>query len=345
MCATLFSNDLIQEDGFGSLNVQIEETKFLGFLLGHQDIVLQFQSAFEEGRLPHSWLFLGEDGLGKTTLCYALACVALGYKGSVGWDTNNTLKQKPLYRQVIGGAHPELHVFNSPVTLDHVRSIKKRLLQSAFFPSWKVVILPRLDLLRHDCVNALLKIVEDPPEKSLFLFTAVNHDFPATLLSRCCTYTLRPCNEISFFSYLEILLKSLSVSAKLDKELRSWLYTFTRGNIGKAIRILSTEQEDLIQGTWNFLDVSFEHGPRLLPVELAGHLYGKIDLFQEIVFLWAFDRLSRSCQYRKQFLILDHLVRSIQVWFQQARDFHIDSEFLIQKIISNVALIPVKMAA
>jgi DNA polymerase III delta prime subunit len=327
------------------LDVPVEDSGFLGFLLGYEDIVSQFSRAFQQDRLPHTWLFLGEDGLGKATLCYALACSVLGYEGSLGFDENNTLKTSSLYRQIINGAYPELHVFNAPVTLEHVRSIRKWLSQSAFFSSWKVVILPRLDLLRHECVNALLKIVEDPPEKSLFLFTAVSSDFPATLLSRCCTYTLRPSNEQVFFEHLPILLKQLSISAKIDDDLKCWLYQFSRGNLGKAVRVLSTGQVELIQSTWNFLNTSFEHGPRLFPSDLAGNLYRKIDLFQEIIFLWAFDKLSQCCQYRKEFLILDHLIQSIQIWFQQARDFHMDSEFLVQKIISNVALIPHKMAA
>ena len=325
------------------LDIPVEDAGFLGFLLGYEDIVAQFSRAFQEGRLPHTWLFLGEDGIGKMTLCYALACSVLGYEGSLGFGEENTLRTSPLYRQIINGSYPELHVLNAPVTLDHVRSIKKRLSQSVFFSSWKVVILPRLDVLRHECVNALLKIVEDPPERSLFLFTAVNSNFPATLLSRCCTYTLRPSTEIIFFEHLSILLKELSISSNIDADLKCWLYQFSRGNLGKAVRVLSTGQVELIQGTWNFLNTSFEQGPKLLPREIAENLYQKIDLFQEIVFLWAFDKLSQYCQDRKEFLVLDHLIQSIQIWFQQARDFHMDSEFLVQKIISNVALIPHKM--
>ena len=333
------------EEETRALDISVEDSGFLGFLLGYEDIVRQFSSAFQEGRLPHTWLFLGEDGLGKTALCHALACVVLGYEGSLGLNAHNTLRNSSLYRQIINGSYPELHVLNSPVTLEHVRSIKKWLSQSAFFSSWKVVILPRLDMLRHECVNALLKIVEDPPEKSLFLFTAVSSDFPATLLSRCCAYTLRPPHETVFFEHLAVLLKTLAIPVTIDAELKCWLYQFSRGNLGKAVRVLNTGQVELIQSTWNFLNSSFESGPKLLPSELACNLYRKIDLFQEIIFLWAFDKLSQCCQYRKEFLILDHLIQSIQMWFQQARDFHMDSEFLVQKIISNLSLIPHKIAA
>ncbi|GAJ46789.1 DNA polymerase III subunit delta' [Holospora elegans E1] len=317
--------------------------------MGYEEIVEQFQKALEEDRLPHSWLFLGEDGLGKTSLCYALACIALGYKGSLKWEAANDLPRSILYRQVVTHSHPELHVLSLPITLDHIRSIKKRIVQTAFSLSWKVIILPRLDVLRHECVNALLKIVEDPPKKSLFLFTAVHSAFPATLLSRCCVYPLRPDDRGVFFSRLKILLDSLEISTDNTEcsspSFQDWLYTFTRGNIGKAVRLVSTGKVDLIQRTWNFLDRSFDEGPCLLPLELSGHLYQNIDLFQEIVFLWMFDKLSTYAQHQKRFLLLDRLLCSMQVWFQQAKAFHMDSSFFVQKIISNVGLISQKWAA
>ncbi|PPE03472.1 hypothetical protein [Holospora curviuscula] len=327
-----------------------ENPKFLGFLLGYEDVVKQFQRALEGGRLPHSWLFLGEDGLGKTTLCYALACLALGYEGSLKWEDAHRLSQNIVYRRVISRAHPELHVLSLPITLDQIRSIKKRLLQTSVSDSWKVIILPRLDLLRHDCVNALLKIVEDPPEKSLFLFTAVHSAFPATLLSRCCVYPLRPWSKEVFFPRLKIVLNRLEIctdnitveSNEFPQKFQDWIYAFTRGSLGKAVRILSSGKVDLIQRAWDFLNVSFHEGPCPLPFELAHHLYQNIDLFQEVVFLWAFDKLSQYFHQRKQCLLLDQLLRSIQIWFQQAKDFHMDPVFLVQKIISNVALIPQK---
>ena len=330
-------------------NTSGEKAKFLGFLLGYEEIIKQFQLALKENRLPHSWLFMGEDGLGKTTLCYALACVVLGYQGSLAWGKPNTLVHQTLYRQVISHAHPELHAFCVPITLDHIRSVKKRLLQTTFSSSWKVVILPRLDLLRHDCVNALLKIVEDPPEKSLFLFTAVHSAFPATLLSRCCVYPLRPCTRELFFSRLKILLDTLAISMdstdSSSARFQDWLYGFSRGSLGKAVRILGTGKVDLIQRTWDFLTFCFHEGPCPLPLELAQYLYQNIDLFQEIVCLWVFDQLSKFFQHQKQFFALDQLLRSIQTWFYQAKEFHMDPVFLVQKIISNITLTSEKSVA
>ncbi|ETZ06890.1 DNA polymerase III subunit gamma/tau [Holospora obtusa F1] len=328
-----------------------EKSQFLGFLLGYEDIVQQFQKAFKEGRLPHSWLFLGEDGLGKRTLCYALSCIAFGYEGSLKLENSNHLRDTVLYHQVINHSYPEFYVISLPVTLEQIRSIKKRLVQTAFSVSWKIVILPRLDSLRHECVNALLKIVEDPPKKSLFLFTAIHTDFPSTLLSRCCVYPLRACSKKSFLSRLDILLEHLKIenlkvftentegSLKIFEE---WLYMFTRGNLGKAIRLLSSGKVDLIQRTWSFLDDSFNEGPCLLPLDLSGHLYQNIDVFQEIVFLWMADKLFSYAQHQKRFLLLDRLLCSIQIWFQQAKTFHMDSAFFVQKIISNVGLISQK---
>ncbi len=163
-------------------------------LHGHAEAREQFESALGEDRLHHGWLISGPEGVGKATLAYALARKVLSH-GRAGEDPDDP--EGPLFHQVAGRAHPNLLILNrtyNPKTkrysqwigVDEVRRLRSFLGGTAGQTGWRVVVVDRADELNAQAANALLKGLEEPPAKTVFLLVATAEGrLPVTIRSRC----------------------------------------------------------------------------------------------------------------------------------------------------------------
>ncbi|GGD89090.1 DNA polymerase III subunit delta' [Aureimonas endophytica] len=161
-------------------------------LRGHEAALAQLLAAHRAGRLHHAWLLQGPRGIGKATLAFAVARQLLG-----GDDAGNAA------RQIASGSHPNLlHLtraeadrggFKTQITVDEVRKLNRFFQTTAGNDRWRIAIVDPADDLNRNAANALLKTLEEPPDRSLFLI--VNH-LPGRLLptirSRCRVLRLDP---------------------------------------------------------------------------------------------------------------------------------------------------------
>ncbi|KHJ53120.1 DNA polymerase III subunit delta' [Aureimonas altamirensis] len=156
-------------------------------VVGHDAALGALTQALDDGRMHHAWLLQGPQGIGKATLAFAFARTLLA---STGEDT------VAVARQVAQGAHPRLiHLsrpladrgggFKTQITVDEIRRLTHFFHTTAGL-GWRVAIVDPADDMNRNAANALLKILEEPPARSLFLI--VNH-MPGRLLptirSRC----------------------------------------------------------------------------------------------------------------------------------------------------------------
>jgi DNA polymerase-3 subunit delta' len=177
-------------------------------LFGHDAAERAFLSACHSGRLPHAWLIGGEPGIGKATLAYRIARFVLAHPDLSQLPADATLALDPGHRtvrRIAAGAHPDLLVLERTVsettgklrtviTVDQVRRLSTFFGSTAGEGGWRVCIVDSADELKHpEGSNALLKMLEEPPPRSLFLL--VSHA-PGRLLptirSRCRRLVLRP---------------------------------------------------------------------------------------------------------------------------------------------------------
>ncbi|XSG82375.1 MAG: DNA polymerase III subunit delta' [Methyloligella sp. ZOD6] len=173
-------------------------------LYGHDAAREQFERALDEGRLHHGWLISGPEGIGKATLAYRLARTVLGHEdpGVASQDP-----ESPLFHQVAGRAHPNLLILNRSynektkrysqwIGVDEVRRLRSFLGGTAAQAGWRVVIVDRAEELNAHAANALLKGLEEPPEKTVFLLVATAEGrLPVTIRSRCQSLRLHPLDE------------------------------------------------------------------------------------------------------------------------------------------------------
>jgi DNA polymerase III subunit delta' len=175
---------------------------------GHADAERTLLDAYRGGRMPHAWLIGGPAGIGKATLAYRVARFVLAYPDPTAAAVQGarSLELDPAHgtvRRIAGQAHPDLIVLerteNENGVLRTVITVEQTGRTGSFFGStageggWRVCIVDSADELHPAAANKLLKVLEEPPARSIFLL--VSHA-PGRLLptirSRCRRLDLRP---------------------------------------------------------------------------------------------------------------------------------------------------------
>ena len=156
-------------------------------LFGHRDAELALLSAYRGGRIPHAWLIGGPPGIGKATLAYRMARFVLAHRNPLGSDVQGaeTLwvdASDPVAIRVAAGAHGGLltlertlndrGVMRSVITVDETRETISFFGSTAAAEGWRVCIVDTVDELNPNAANALLKVLEEPPQQSLFLLVS-----------------------------------------------------------------------------------------------------------------------------------------------------------------------------
>ena len=153
-------------------------------------------NAYRSGRIPHAWLIGGPQGIGKATLAYRMARFVLAQspiRMAPSVQRAETLAvdpDDPVARQITAGAHGGLlvlerglndrGVMRTVITVDETRETISFFGSTAAVDGWRVCIVDTVDELNPNAANALLKILEEPPQRSLFLL--VSHS-PARALA------------------------------------------------------------------------------------------------------------------------------------------------------------------
>lgn len=202
--------------------------------VGHDAEEMALADALAGARMHHAWLLAGPKGLGKATLAYRFARVALGAK-RVGPRPLDVDPEDVIARRVAARSHPDLFVLRRglnergkprrEITVDDAREL------GAFFslaPSeggMRVAIIDAVDDLNRNAANAILKTLEEPPARSVLLLVCHAPGAAlATIRSRCRRLALRP-------------LPDAMVQAALGGKPDEALIKLAKGRPGRAIAL------------------------------------------------------------------------------------------------------------
>ncbi|MEX2318956.1 MAG: DNA polymerase III subunit delta', partial [Bauldia sp.] len=158
--------------------------------------------AYRSGRMHHAWLIGGPKGVGKATLAYRFARFVLAHPDPHAADVAaaadlSVPEDHPAFRKVANRAHPNLLVLERPwdeqhkrfktvVAVDEVRKTVSFFGSTGGEDNWRVAVVDPADDMNDASANALLKILEEPPRRSLFLLVAhAPGRALATIRSRC----------------------------------------------------------------------------------------------------------------------------------------------------------------
>ena len=213
-------------------------------LVGHADAERRLARAAADGTLAGAWLIGGPPGIGKATLAYRLARHLLAGGGNdLFGDAGETLAVdpgEPAFARVAGGAHADLLAVElgpndkgrprTEIIVDDVRRLGPFFHRSAGEGGWRVAIIDGAELMNDSAANAALKLVEEPPVRSVVLL--VSHA-PArlapTIRSRCRMLHLRAPKPEQAAVLLEQYLP------KLTDEERRPLARLAGGSVGRAL--------------------------------------------------------------------------------------------------------------
>ena len=218
-------------------------------LFGQSAAESAFLSAYAAGRLHSGWLLTGPRGIGKATLAYRIATCLLAEPGAGGGlfgappapQTLDIPPDHPDARLVRAGSHPRLFVLrrgpndkgdrlSAQITVDRARELRHFFQLSATDGGRRVVIIDAADDLNISAANAILKLLEEPPARTLLLL--VSHQ-PTGLLS-----TIRSrCRDLRLAALNGTDLGHALAAAGVASPSPDALATLAAGSVGAAIRL------------------------------------------------------------------------------------------------------------
>jgi DNA polymerase-3 subunit delta' len=226
-------------------------------LFGHEEAERAFLEGWRAGRLHHAWLIGGLEGVGKATLAYRMArfLLAAGDRHRAEARDLAIRADHPVSRQVTAQAHPDLAVVRRGLRKDGkgylteiaVADVRRGLgifASGAGAGGYRVCIVDSADDLNASSANALLKLVEEPPARSIFLIVshAPQRVLP-TIRSRCRRLQLRPLDEASLGS----ALRSLGPPwADFEGDRMAEAVGLGEGSVRRAIRMLDGDAAALV---------------------------------------------------------------------------------------------------
>jgi DNA polymerase-3 subunit delta' len=223
--------------------------------LGGPAVEQVLRDAFVGGRMHHAWLLGGPKGIGKATLAYRFARFALAYPDPASAASAppglGLPEDHPVFRKVAGRGHPNLLTLARPwdeknkryrteLTVDEVRRLIPFFGSTAAEAGWRIVVVDSADEMNASAANALLKLLEEPPVRSLFLVLshAPGRLLP-TIRSRCRSLTL---SGIAPEKIASALAEGEQVDEVTDFALASRL---SGGSLRRAIHLVEGEGIEL----------------------------------------------------------------------------------------------------
>jgi DNA polymerase-3 subunit delta' len=250
-------------------------------IVGQEAIKEELFRGYKKGRIPHCQLFYGPKGCGSLPLAIAYARMVLCEEEALSNQACNLrvseLKHPDLHfifpvannqeiktKAISANFLPQWRVFlhsNSYASLydwflsigienkqgkigkDEVSDLVKKMSLKSYEGGWKVAIIWMAERMNLSATNKLLKLIEEPPEKTLFLFVSEDiRSLADTLISRCQKIELKPLS-------LKKMSKAL-IQKGYSKEEASSASVKSTGNFHEALKIVSNKEDEKMFEEW-----------------------------------------------------------------------------------------------
>lgn len=257
-------------------------------IIGHEDIIQHFKRSIEMGKISQGYIINGEEGSGKKTLTRAVIKTLQCEEG--GTEPCGKCKS---CKQMDTGNQPDVtwvtHDKPNVISVEEVREqVNKDITIKPYSSRYKIYVIDEAQLLNANAQNALLKTIEEPPEYAvIFLLTSNIDKILPTILSRCIVLNVKPVRERDVLDYLMNELK-------LPKEKADFCMDFAQGNLGKAIRLASSDEYNEIKEDVTVLlrkipEMSVED--ILFSIKNMNHHKLKIGDYIDLMMMWYRDIL------------------------------------------------------
>lgn len=213
-----------------------QEKKTFSAIVGLEDLKEHLQNAISMDKISHAYIINGEKDSGKMMLAEAFAATLLcEQKGK------DACMECRSCRQAAGRNNPDIiyitHEKPNVISVDDIRrQLNDSVVIRPYAAARKVYIVDEAEKMNPQAQNALLKTIEEPPSYVVILLLTTNADgFLPTILSRCVTLNVKPVSAGKIEKMLMERCHVVDYQAKMCA-------AFSQGNVGKAIRLASSEE-------------------------------------------------------------------------------------------------------
>ena len=291
-------------------------------LYGLNNYLLNFINLYQNKNLPNKILISGDEGLGKSTLAYHLINYVLSIDEDFSYDKKKFQinPENKSYKLTTNGTNPNFTLLDTQtdkknIDINQVRDLISNLNKSVFNNKERFVIIDNIEKLNINSINALLKILEEPPKNVFFILINNDRFIVPTLKSRCINFKI----FLSHQDTINISNKLLGedIFKRINIDLLNH-YT-TPGKIYKLITFFESND-------YNLNDYKLKD---LLKLIIKENLYKKDILLKNITieyFELFFSRNINSNQ-SKTFKIYNYFIKRIN----ETKRFNLDEESLFHE--------------
>ncbi len=214
--------------------------RFFRDILGQDWVVDHLKTAWRKGRLSHAYLFLGADGVGKASTAGALAAALNCAQPAADGDACGSC---PSCRRLAAGTHPDFLVISpeegkTQIKIEVIRELRRLTGYPPLGGGWRVVLIKpaeALTAISDAAANALLKTLEEPPERHLLVLTARGEaDLLPTIVSRCHKLAFAPLPSA-------LIIRELERRRGLPQSQAALVAALSGGSLGRAL-VLDPEE-------------------------------------------------------------------------------------------------------
>jgi len=319
-------------------------------IIGHDKAIENLKNKIKHNRVGQSYLFSGQDGIGKKLTAIAFSKAINCTNLSEDLDPCNKCLSCRKIDRGISADFAIISPENLTIKIDQIRELKDNIYFQPLENKKKIYIIDNAEKMTTEASNSLLKILEDPPEYAIIiLITAFPDSILPTILSRCSRVLFRSLNIKKQREILAIIMPD-GKEEEIERLLR-----LTYGNPGKAF-FLSTDEQKRKE-----VKNCIEMLANMKPEEMMDYLihmdkkFGKImDSFQnfiELMQLWYRDILFFKIGQDKGKIIFQEHFNEIQsdaeyysrerlvnileylTAIQEKIDMHINPKLLLENIL------------
>jgi len=321
-------------------------------LFGHAEAEQALLASYQSGRVPHAWLIGGPPGIGKATLAYRFARFVLAHPDPAAPDVQRATSLAldpghPVARRVAAQAQGDLLVLERVVNeqtgklytvirVDDVRRTVSFFGSTAGEGGWRVAIVDSVDDLQREGANALLKVLEEPPERAILLLVshAPGRELP-TIRSRCRRLLLRPLAES------DVAKAAAAATGRVDDDgdVRE-AARFADGSVGRALSLLDDAARSLRQRVLDLFAQLPEPDPRALHAlgdALGGSDPATLEAFMDLVNGWLSARLAGGAGRKPQQARVAETWEKVNRAAREAETYNLERKPLVFAVFGALA--------
>ncbi|MFB3127642.1 MAG: DNA polymerase III subunit gamma/tau, partial [Candidatus Acidiferrales bacterium] len=204
-------------------------------VIGQEPIVRTLTNAIEKDQVSHAYIFSGTRGVGKTTTARILAKALNCQQG----PTTKPCGQCPACTEITATTAVDVIEIDAASNrgIDEIRELRENVRYLPARDRFKVFIIDEAHMLTNEAFNALLKTLEEPPARVLFILaTTEPHKIPSTIHSRCQSFHFR---SIGFQEILDVLARvAKTEKAEVEKEALAVMARAAEGSLRDSLSIL-----------------------------------------------------------------------------------------------------------